>query len=243
MKFTTNLTEGRLIKRYKRFLADIELTDGRFVTVHVPNTGSMKGCCESGSRVWLSRSGNPKRKYPLTWEMVETGSGVLVGINTGLSNFLVKEGIERETISELQGYSKIRTEVRYGNENSRIDLLLENDQQQRCYVEVKNVTLAECGVAYFPDAVTTRGSKHLRELTEMVRAGHRAVIFFCIQREDVDSLQSADDIDPVYGETLRSALSVGVEAYAYAATLNTGEIVLSRSVPVVCGVTGEIAVQ
>ena len=147
MKFPAKLTEGRLIKRYKRFLADVEMEDGQIITVHVPNTGSMKSCCEPGSKVWLSCSDNPKRKYAHTWEMVETGSGALVGINTGLSNLLVKEGVEQGIIKELQGYSTIRKEVRYGRENSRIDLLLENGEKERCYVEVKNVTLSENGVA------------------------------------------------------------------------------------------------
>lgn len=226
--------EGVLIKRYKRFLADVEMSDGRIVTAHTPNTGSMKGCAEPGMRVWLSDSGNAKRKYPLGWELVEVFPGVRVGINTGLSNRLVQEAIETGTIVELQGYNTIRREVRYGKENSRIDLLLERRGGQFCYVEVKNVTLVDGECAYFPDAVTARGTKHLRELAEMVSEGHRAVIFYCVQRDDAIEVRPADDIDPEYGKTLRQSLKKGVEALAYSAEVTPQHVCLRKMLPIIC---------
>jgi sugar fermentation stimulation protein A len=234
MNFLSPLVEGMLIRRYQRFLADVELPDGRIVTAHTPNTGSMAGCCAPGSRVWLRSSGNAARKYPLTWELVETGQGVLVGINTGLSNHLVQEGIEWGVVAELRGYQTIRREVRYGEENSRIDLLLEGGADGSCYVEVKNVTLVEDGAALFPDAVSIRGTKHLRELAAMVGQGCRAVIFFCVQRNDAREVRPADRIDPLYGRTLREALAQGVEALAYEAQVSLDGVRLDRPLPVVC---------
>jgi sugar fermentation stimulation protein A len=233
MLFDIAWVEGRLIRRYKRFLADIELPDGSVVTAHTPNTGSMAGCNRPGSKVWLRECGS-HRKYPLSWELVEAEPGVLVGINTGLTNHLVREGVENGTIEELQGYSRVRSEVRYGGENSRIDLLLEANDAGRCYVEVKNVTLVENGKALFPDAVTARGTKHLRELGEMVRQGHRAVIFFCVQRGDAAEVRPADAIDPGYGRALRAALAEGVEALAYRADVAPNRVELVRRLPVVC---------
>ena len=232
MKFTQTLIPGSLIKRYQRFLADVELDDGRVITAHTPNTGSMLGCCEPGSRVWLSDSGNPERKYPLSWELVEAAPGVLVGINTGLPNKLVEEGISTGVIGELQGYAGIRREVRYGMEKSRIDLLLQGSGKPDCYVEVKNVTLAQDGIGYFPDAVSARGSKHLRELAEVVAAGKRGVIFFCVQRKDVQEVRPADTIDERYGDTLRQAVAEGVEALAWRAAVSPAEIRIEQQLPV-----------
>lgn len=234
MKFSTPLTEGVLIKRYKRFLADVILADGSIVTAHTPNTGSMRGCCVPGSRVWLRDSGNETRKYPLSWELVEAVPGEIVGINTGIPNSLVREAIEAGVVAELKGYASIRREVRYGIENSRIDLLLENGDSERCFVEVKNVTLVDGGIAYFPDAVSLRGTKHLRELAEVVRQGGRGVIFFCVQRGDAREVRPADAIDPVYGGTLREAMAQGVEAIAYRADVSPEGIALTRPLPVVC---------
>ncbi len=234
MEFESPLIRGTLIKRYKRFLADVTLENGDQITAHTPNTGSMKGCSEPGSTVWLRDTKNPDRKYPLSWEMVEAKLGVLVGINTHLSNSLVAEAIENGTITELQNYDLIRREVKYGEENSRIDLLLEAAKKPDCYVEVKNVTLVEGDIAYFPDAVTKRGSKHLRELQAMVKQGKRAVIFYCIQREDVKEIRPADDIDPEYGQLLREAISSGVEALAYTAKISPQGIELIKHVPVTC---------
>lgn len=237
MKFDQRLIEGRLIRRYKRFLADVELLSGEQITAHTANTGAMKGCSEPGSRVWLSRSDNAKRKYPLTWELVEVAPGVSCGINTMLSNRLVNEAIKSGFIDELSGYERVRREVPYGNENSRIDLLLESgesDSKPSCYVEVKNVTLVENRIGYFPDAVTSRGAKHLRELMNVVDQGSRAVIFYCIQRNDCDELRPADHIDENYGHTLREAVAAGVEALAYAFDVSPSEIIPARRLPVVC---------
>mgnify|MGYP002725658981 CR=1 FL=1 len=232
MRFETPLIEGELIKRYKRFLADVRLDDGSVVTAHTPNTGSMTGCAEPGSRVWLRDSGNPKRKYPLSWELVRPPGGCMVGINTGLANHLVREAIEQGVVVETAGYGRIRSEVKYGHENSRIDLLLQGNGQPNCYVEVKNVTLLNEGVAYFPDAVTTRGAKHLRELIAMVNAGHRAVIFFCVQREDAKEVRPADNIDPEYGRLLREAMGAGVEVLAYGASPTSEDITLRVKLPI-----------
>lgn len=234
MQFDAPLIPGVLIRRYQRFLADVRLADGGTVTAHTPNTGSMKGCCEPGSRVWLRDSGSATRKYPFSWELVEAAPDVLVGINTGLANALVREAIENGTVKELQGYGRIRQEVRYGEENSRIDLLLERDDGRLCYVEVKNVTLVEDGKALFPDAVSSRGAKHLRELAAMVRQGHRAVIFYCVQREDAATVAPADRIDPLYGRTLREVLAQGVEALAYQARPGLDGIALHKALAVVC---------
>lgn len=224
------LVSGTLVKRYKRFLADIQLADGSLVTAHCPNSGSMKGCALPGSRVWLSRSDNPKRKLALTWELVEA-DGYLAGINTGLPNRLTREAIENGTIAELQGYDTIRPEVPYG-ERSRIDLLLAG-QSGRCFVEVKNVTLVEGQRALFPDAVTTRGQKHLNELMRVVREGERGVIFFTVQRGDGQSVSPADGIDPEYGRLLRLALQNGVEALAYRALVTPEEIRLTERLPII----------
>ncbi len=233
MKFEKPLIPGTLIKRYKRFLADVDLDDGKIVTAHTPNTGSMQGCSSPGSKVWLSQSNNPKRKYPLSWELVEVATDTIVGINTGLPNRLVMEGIDNGVIVELQGYDAIRQEVPYGKERSRIDLLLEAKSKPPCYVEVKNVTLMKDSVGFFPDAVTARGTKHLRELREMVLLGKRAVILFCIQRQDVKSFSPADDIDPVYGNTLRQVMDQGVVALAYSCRVSPLEIMFERKVPVI----------
>ena len=235
MRFPEPLVSARLVKRYKRFLADVTLDDGTLLTAHCPNTGSMLGCQVPGSRVWLSRSDNPKRKYAYTWELVELDGGVLVGINTGRSNALVREAIESGVIGELGGYDEIRAEVRYGNEGSRADFLLTGDDAD-CYVEVKNVTAAvEDGVALFPDAVSVRGTKHLRELMGAVReSAKRAMLCFCVQRTDVHEVRPADAIDPEYGRTLREALDAGVEAVAYRAEMHPEAVILAERVPVVC---------
>ncbi len=231
MTFDPPLVEGRLLRRYKRFLADVQLRGGEVITAHTANTGAMTGCAEPGRRVWLSRSDNPRRKYPHTWELIEVRDRVLAGINTQLSNPLVREAIEQGRVPALAGYRRIRSEVRYGEERSRIDLLLDrpdDPQSIPCYVEVKNVTLVDDGIACFPDAVSVRASKHLRELMSVVRAGQRAVIFFCVQRGDVREVRPADHVDPRYGETLREAVACGVECLAYGADVSTRGIVLQR---------------
>lgn len=235
MQFSAPLVPARLLRRYKRFLADVELRDGSRVTVHCPNTGSMLGCAEPGSRVWLSPAERAGRKYPYTWELVEVAPGVLVGINTGRTNALVQEAIESGVLSELGGYGSLRREVRFGSEGSRVDLLLEQGPGPECYVEVKNVTAAvRNGVAVFPDAVTLRGQKHLRELMSVAAQGKRAVLLFCVQRGDVQEVRPADAIDPAYGLLLRRALAEGVQALAYGARVDTSGVVLCRRIPVVC---------
>ena len=232
MKFVSPLIPATLVRRYKRFLADVILDSGEQVTVHTPNTGTMLGCAEPGSRVWLLDSGNPDRKYPLGWELSTAEAGTLVGVNTHLANSLVQEGIETGTLAELQGYQSLRREVRYGNEGSRIDLLLQHTARPACYVEVKNVTLLQKpGVAAFPDAVSQRGSKHLRELAGLVRQGYRAVLLFCVQRGDAEVVEPARDIDPVYADTLAHAVEEGVEVLAYRADVTPNEIFLQTRLP------------
>ncbi len=233
MEFETPLLAGTLLRRYKRFLADIELADGSVITAHSPNTGSMLGCAEPGSRVWLRAVDNPARKYPHAWELVENHAGVMIGINTGVVNRLVGEAVYAGVVTELQGYATLRQEVRYGAENSRIDLLLEAAGRPACYVEIKNVTAVDAGgSAFFPDAVSARGSKHLRELMQVAAQGARGVIFFCVQRADAAAVRPADEIDPLYGRTLRAALAAGVEAVAYRATVTTQAVVLDTRLPV-----------
>jgi len=246
MKFKTKLVEAYLIQRYKRFLVDVELVSGEKLTAHTANTGKMTGCVEPGSRVWLSKSSNLKRKYSHSWELVEVNTNnrpVLVGINTQMSNELVYELIADNCPTEFEGYDNIRREVPYGQQNSRIDLLLEGRNANNysasgrsgteCYIEVKNVTLAKGHVGYFPDAITQRGVKHLNELAWVVANGQRAVIFYCVQRNDVEEVRPADFIDKLYGETLRKALEQGVEAMAYQAEVSSNEITLVKQIPVV----------
>ncbi len=227
------LIPGTLIKRYKRFMADITLADGSMVTAHCPNSGSMLGCNLPGSPVMLSKSPNPDRKLAYTWELVQS-NGYWIGLNTMLPNRLAEEAILDGTITELQGYDRLRREVPYGSERSRIDLLLEG-AQGRCYVEVKNVTLVEGNLALFPDAVTERGQKHLRELMEVARNGDRGVLLFTVQRGDANSVAPADRIDPVYGRLLREAVRNGVEVLAYRASVQPEEIRLTERLPIVLG--------
>jgi len=233
VKFSSDLIPATLIRRYKRFLADVTLAgNGQVVTVHTPNTGTMLGCAEPGSRVWLQDSGNPARKYRLGWELSTSGTGTLIGVNTHLANQLVREGIETGLITELQGYESLRQEVRYGQEGSRIDLLLQHTARPACYIEVKNVTLVRGeGVAAFPDAVSQRGTKHLRELTNLVQQGYRAVLMFCVQRADADVVEPARDIDAAYADTLRTAVKQGVEVLAYRAQVTTSSITLQTRLP------------
>jgi len=218
-----------LIRRYQRFLADVALESGETITAHCPNSGSMTGCAVPGSPVILSRSDRPGRKYPFTWELVQVG-GCWIGINTGITPALVREGILSGMVVELQGYETIRPEVR--RNDSRLDLFLTREQG-RCWVEVKNVTLAEKGLALFPDAVTVRGQKHLTELMDVVRSGERGVIFYVVQRGDCTSMAPADRIDPRYGALLRESVAAGVEALAYRAEVSTMGVTLARRLPVI----------
>lgn len=232
MRFPDPLLAGRLVRRYQRFLADVDTPRGRLIA-HCPNTGSMLGCAEPGMPVWLSPAVDPKRKLGWTWELVEARPGVLVGVHTGRANALVREAIEAGLVTELAGYQRIRREVRYGA-RSRIDLLLEADGRPSCYLEVKNVTAAVVGnTGFFPDAVTARGARHLQEMSEMVGDGYRAVMVFCVQREDVARVEPADHIDPRYGKALRAAMDRGVEVLALGVRVGTRELLVDRRLDVV----------
>lgn len=236
MKISPKLERGILLKRYKRFLADIKTSSGEVITVHCPNTGSMRHCLVPNSPCWYSLSDNPKRKYPNTLELVTAEGNYRAGINTGRANHLVKEAIINGTIKELAHYQLIKPEAVCGIDNSRIDFLLsESDADSReCFVEVKNVTLMEApGEGYFPDSVSDRGAKHLRALSELVNQGKRAVLLFCVQHAGIETVSPADHIDPLYGELLRKASADGVEILAYQARLTVSNIALNRPLPVV----------
>lgn len=233
MIFQPPLAKAVLLRRYKRFLADVELPNGQLLTVHCPNTGSMKNCLVPGSLCYLSDANNPKRKYRFTLELVTSACGHLAGVNTGRANGLVEEVVRDERLSSLRGYTSIRREQKYGDEGSRIDLLLSRDSEQ-CFVEVKSVTLAVEGRrGLFPDAVSTRGAKHLRELMAMSQRGHRAVLFFCVQHAGIDTVSPADEIDPEYGGLLREAAASGVEILAMRAELSADAIRLCEPLPVI----------
>ena len=232
MKLSPPLARGLLLRRYKRFLADIALENGEIITIHCPNTGSMKNCWAEETPCWYSDSGNPKRKYRHTLEITTTPEGALAGVNTGRANALVEEAIVAGVVRELQGYESLRREVKYGEENSRIDLLLSGEQGE-CYVEVKNVTLAEGARGLFPDAVSARGAKHLRELQKLSEAGVRAVLFYCVQHSQIASVEAAREIDPTYAAALDEALAAGVEVIAYRAQLGGEEIRLTDAIPFV----------
>jgi sugar fermentation stimulation protein A len=219
------LIEGSLVKRYKRFMADVRLKNGQVRTAHCPNSGSMLGCSEPGRRVYLSHHDNPGRRLKYTWELIQMPSS-LVGVNTNVPNRLAKISIQAGKIARLRRFDRVRAEVRYG-QNSRIDLLLEKDKK-RCFVEVKNCTLVEDGIAYFPDAVTSRGLKHLIELQNEVRSGNRAVMFFLVQREDASLFRPADHIDAVDGEELRRAERNGVEILVYDVKVDLNAIRINR---------------
>ena len=233
MRYPTPLVSGTLIKRYKRFLVDVALDAGGTVTAHCANPGSMLGLAVPGSRVFLSVSDNPARKLKMSWELVEVdlGSGpTLVGINTAHPNALVSAAIGGGAIEPLAGYRNLRREVRYG-ENSRIDILLEDEARPACYVEIKNVHLMRRpGLAEFPDSVTARGAKHLSELAAMAEAGNRAVMVYLIQRGDAARFALARDIDPAYGDAFEQARAAGVEALAYKCEITTAGISVSQPV-------------
>ena len=243
MRFVSPLVAGRLVRRYKRFLADVVLEDGTEVTAHTANPGRMLGLTEPGRRVFLSRSNNPSRKLPYTWEVLELEAG-RVGVNPMLANELVAEALSEARIAEASGYARTRREVRYGSRRSRIDFLLEADPTPEephgrppCYLEVKNVTLLAGGGAQFPDAVTERGRKHLLELQDQVQAGARALVLFVVQRPEPTWVGPAEHIDPRYAEALRAAVDAGVELCAYRAEVGAEEIRLSEPLPLRLGPT------
>lgn len=206
------LVEGILIRRYQRFFAEIEIQNGEVVIAHCPNTGSMKGICIPGNRVFLSQTNNPKRKLLFTWELIEI-NGELVGINTALPNHVIGKMIHNHLIPELEPYFTYKTEVPYGKENSRIDFLLSGDNPDR-YVEVKNTTWSKGRLALFPDTVTLRGQKHLRELTNMLENNQQSTIIYFIHRGDCDQFSPGDEADPQYGEILRTAVAKGLQLLA-----------------------------
>ena len=252
MMFNSPIIFGTLIKRYKRFLADVELEDGSVITAHCPNTGRMTTCAEPGWRVALSDSRNPKRKYRYTWELVHNGDGWIC-VNTGRANEMAFEAVSNGAIPKLDGYTEVLREQTFGN--SRFDLLLKRKgvapasplsgepvarslweacpatSEALCYIEVKNVTLLAADGCYaFPDAVTERGRKHLLELINVVKAGHRAAMLYVIPRSDGTAFRAAREIDPAYADTLQSAVSAGVEVYAWQAAVSPSELYLSAAV-------------
>ena len=226
MRFPLPLRRATLLTRYKRFLSDHRFEDGSTVTAHVANPGAMTGLVDEGVETWLSPAANPKRKLPFSWEMVRIGQG-LVGVNTGWPNRLAADAIEAGAIPPLAGYDTIRREVAYGT-RSRVDLLLEALDRPPCYVEVKNVHLKRGPAAEFPDSVTARGTKHLRELAAVAQGGARALMLYIVQREDCDSFTLAADIDPAYAAAYAEARASGVEALAYACRLRTEGIAVDR---------------
>ena len=234
MNFDPPLLPGRLVQRYKRFLADIVLESGDAITATCPNTGSMLGLTAPGSKVWVSVSDSPTRKYRHTWELIEADIGdgpVIVGINTNHPNALVTEAIGAGAIADLTGYAGLRREVKYGI-NSRIDILLEGGPKgQTCYVEIKNVHLMrQPGLAEFPDSRTERGIKHLEELSNMVAEGHRAVMVYLVQRGDAESFKLASDIDPAYAAAYAKAQKAGVGMLCYGCRLTSEAIAVDRKI-------------
>lgn len=229
MRFPSRLIRGTLVQRYQRFLADVRLPGGEIVTAHCTNTGSMMGCKEPGSVVYISRSDKKGRRLLYTWEIIEVDRS-WVGINTMHPNRLVAEAIASGTIPELQGYDNVRREV-VTRQGTRLDLCLEGSNGS-CFVEVKNVTLAVDGAAAFPDAVSERGTRHLKELMWLRRKGHRGAVVFVIQRTDCRIFRPADEIDSEYGRWLRRAIKAGVEALPYVAHVTPKEIVLKQRLPI-----------
>jgi len=232
MNLPTDLHEATLLRRYKRFLSDMRLPDGREVIAHCPNPGSMKTCAEPGWRAILSHTTNPRRKLKWTWELAYDGDGHPILINTGRPNAVVAEAVAAGQVPELAGYGSLKREVRYGAERSRIDLLLSEEGRPDCYVEIKSVTMRSGDVGAFPDSVTKRGQRHLRELMGMVAEGKRAVMFFLLSRGGLRAVRPADEIDAEYGRLLREAAAAGVELVAYRAAFAPGTVTLGEVVPV-----------
>ncbi|MGL5037907.1 MAG: DNA/RNA nuclease SfsA [Aeromonas sp.] len=235
MKFDPPLQSGLLISRYKRFLADVELDNGEVITVHCANTGAMTGCAEPSTLVWYSTSDNPKRKLPCSWEIAQSPEGHFICVNTARANQIARELIEQGAIAPLAGYEQLRTEVKYGEENSRIDLLLEDAKKGLCYIEVKSVTLlderAGAGMGYFPDAVTTRGAKHLRELMAMKAAGHRAVLLFMVLHSGITQMRVAAHIDRQYSLLIEQSMAAGVEILCYRPHIGVHGLVAQDFIP------------
>lgn len=240
MQFVSVLRKAKLIRRYKRFLADVQ-TDSSEMTIHCPNTGSMKNCGEPGWDIWYSTANNAKRKYPCTWEVAVNPAGDFILVNTAQANRLVAEALKNNVIEALRGYHKITPEVAFGEERSRLDFLLSGHEKgdPDCVVEVKSVTLLEDdGAGFFPDAVTLRGQKHLRELIAAVQQGLRGVLFFCVNHTGIHNVAPAAHIDPAYAQLLQFALAQGVEVYAYGIEVRSDStgltgVELTHPIPVV----------
>ena len=234
MQYPSPLQAATLIKRYKRFLADVTLSDGSEVTLHCANTGAMTGCGAPGDTIWYSTSDNPKRKYSRSWELTETASGDMIGINSVRANVLAKTAIEADHIETLQGYQQLRTEVKYGNENSRIDILLSDPERGDCYIEVKSASLLEDGIGYFPDTTSLRGQKHLRELIAVKQSGHRAVLLFVAQHTGIKRLKPAKHLDKDYSDLVEQAIQQGVEVLAYSCGITSEQISLAEQISFDC---------
>ncbi|MBT3137243.1 DNA/RNA nuclease SfsA [Alteromonas sp. ALT199] len=237
MKFSPPLLRGTLIKRYKRFLADIELDDGSIVTAHCPNTGAMTGCAEPGYTVFLSESTNPKRKLKYTWELAQTFDGHFIGINTHNANKLVAEALDNKVLSEFSGVSSWKAEVTPPTANSRFDFALtrKNVQYQDAieYMEVKSVTLANENEGFFPDAVTQRGAKHCLELARLAQSGIKTSLLFCVQHTAIESVQVAKHIDPTYAESVKTAANAGVTLFAASCMIDEQKILLNQTLPLI----------
>jgi sugar fermentation stimulation protein A len=236
MKYTPPLQSATLLKRYKRFLADLELSDGTTFTAHCANTGKMTGCADAGFTAFYSTSSNTKRKYPQSLELTQNNVSQLICVNTTIANKVVEEALNNGVIDELTGYQHIQSEVKYGSENSRIDFLLTHSSKANCYVEVKSVTLLsedrpQSCQGYFPDAQTVRGQKHIRELIDMVKQGHRAVLLFAVLHQGITQVSAAAHIDPTYAQLLSEAIEQGVEVLAYKAHISASEVTLIEKVP------------
>ncbi len=223
------LIRGTLVRRYKRFLADVILEDGRTVTAHCPNSGSMKACCEIGRPVYLSQHDSPKRKLKYTWELIDMPTS-LVGVNTIVPNRLVYHAIQTGQLEPFRGYSNIKAEKTLES-GSRLDIYLWNNEADHCYIEIKNCTMVSDGVASFPDAVTTRGQKHLRELQQLLDENTRCAMLFLIQRSDATRFEPADSIDPEYGRELRKAEKCGVEIFVYDVEIELEGIRVNKRIP------------
>lgn len=232
MEFSPDLQPARLIKRYKRFLADVVTPQGEELTLHCANTGAMTGCATPGDTVWYSTSASLTRKYPHSWELTETQQGDWICVNTLRANGLVREALNAGQIAELSGYDTLLPEVKYGAENSRIDFLLQASDRRNCYIEVKSVTLLQQGKGYFPDAVTVRGQKHLRELSQIAQSGQRAVLFFAVLHSGIEDVAPARHIDARYAELLSQARQNGVEVLCYKAQLSPEGMVLRKALKV-----------
>ncbi len=228
MKFSSHLVHGRLIKRYKRFLADVELDSGEIVIAHCTNSGSMKTCIEEEAEVYLTHVDDPKRKTKYTWEMIKI-NGNWIGVNTGIPNVLIYDAIKNQEIEGFDEYTETKREVKF--EDSRFDVFTENDEEA-CFIEVKNVSMKVGEYARFPDSVTIRGRKHLETLIRVKESGMRAVMFYVIQRSDVSFFGTADDIDKAYAETLKKAINSGVEVFAYQAEVTPVGIKLIKRLPI-----------